>query len=247
MNKFIIAFFALQTVILSSFILISATFSEQNSYVPVGTVIYSVLEPNVFLKNNKDWRLLDGSKIETNSQLSKMTNDQELPDTRGVFIRSSNINGIGKDFFDRKPKTFQDWATAMPSSNMKFLDNHRHQLLVFGGGGYFNERMQPPKPNFNESEIFETVIISKDNKSNRNLNNALLTVSGRFNYENLKDNIPKDNLPNNINLGNNHQFKYFLRNLPGNPNVDNWQTHATGGDKETRPINISLYTYVKIN
>ncbi len=58
----------------------------------LGSVQYSILEPNTFVQVNGDgWVLMDGRDIQ-GSALFGLTGITTLPDARGVFIRSMNEN-----------------------------------------------------------------------------------------------------------------------------------------------------------
>lgn len=58
---------------------------------PIGTVLYSILEPNVFKEvyGHEAWVLFDDRDIK-DSELSTLTSISKLPDARGVFIRGMN-------------------------------------------------------------------------------------------------------------------------------------------------------------
>src|SRR5690348_9809528 len=88
--------------------LIAVAFKENKSApadsMPVGSVIYSVLPPDVFVTANPSWRPLDGRKIETDWKLSGDLKSNSLdllggnlPNASGTFLRAMNYNNVGED------------------------------------------------------------------------------------------------------------------------------------------------------
>lgn len=176
----------LLAIVITSFIIFSFTKVGGNPDVivlettDVGTVKQSVLKSLPFNKNQTGtWVLLQGQELSQTSELFKILEENSeltiltkkdgkyyLPDARGKFLRSSNVNGVGRDpDSDRQVGSHQD----------DMLGKHRHSFNSHGaGGGYGN-------------------IVDGQSKQAININ-----------------------------------------------------TSYTGG-VETRPVNISLYTYIKVS
>lgn len=186
--------------------------------VPVGTIIYSVIEPNIFLKNFKSWRLLSGDTLDTQSTLKKYVNFKKLPDVRGYFIRSANIYGIGVDpELSRKEFNSQNFMTAPPRNDFNLVIegdlNHLHANHLFHG------EFEPTSPH--PKSVFDKTVLSY---------NAYLDLLSRINQR-KPGNFPKIN-----------SSEFAELSLP----LIKFDSQK-GGDVETRPINISFYTYIKIN
>jgi len=167
-----------------SFTLInSSVFQEELEN--VGIIKQSLLKPNQFNKTQKGtWVLLDGSLIEKDTKLFELLNENFdlnvlrlkdnkyfLPDASGAFIRSSNVNGKGKD---------PDKDRVVGSIQNDTIKKHEHEH--WGGTG---------------------------NKWYKNHD-----------------------------TGGNHPSEKFLSNV---------KTHNSFLGSETRPVNISMYTYIKIS
>lgn len=84
---------------------------QESDNTNIGDVKYSILPPNIFNETQKgNWVLLDGKPLSEETELYKLLEGKMsldilqkkqdahfLPDTRGRFIRSMNINGQGDD------------------------------------------------------------------------------------------------------------------------------------------------------
>ena len=63
--------------------------AEANQF-PVGTIVASLIEPNIFKRQFGDsWKLLDGANI-IGTKLSALTKKERLPDAGGKFLRAIN-------------------------------------------------------------------------------------------------------------------------------------------------------------
>ncbi len=94
----------------TSFLLLSLK-SPQNNIMDIGDVKYSILPPDLFNDTQKGrWVLLDGKPLsqeadlydflEGKMRLDMLTKNNDtylLPDAKGRFIRSMNVNGQGDD------------------------------------------------------------------------------------------------------------------------------------------------------
>lgn len=169
---------------------------------PVGTVIASVLEPNVFLSSgrNKKWHLADGSAVPLDSDYkatianTSVVDQDRLPDLRGVFLRGMNAGRAdGKqdpEGTTRKPGDFQNFATAAPRvpfsgvTDTSGEHNHTHQApRDYGSGAGDHARAKPDGSNTTSSSGEHTHAVTVSN----------------------------------------------------------------GGDAETRPANVALYFYIKVD
>lgn len=107
--------------------------NQSEDYYEIGDVKYSILPPNAFHKTQKgSWALLDGKPIAEDQKLYTFLEQEflldnlkdangnvNLPDARGSFIRSMNINGQGKD-----PQT----GRVVGSYQADALKTHKHAL-----------------------------------------------------------------------------------------------------------------------
>jgi hypothetical protein len=80
-------------VIVAAALLLGAASYRQPATMPLGTVVYSVLDRDAFLQaNGPGWELLDGSETSIDSTaLCREAHFCTLPDARGVFIRGMNL------------------------------------------------------------------------------------------------------------------------------------------------------------
>lgn len=115
---------------------ISQEHLRRDSRVPVGTVIQSLLAPELFAQAVGDpgsfdpsvskWVLADGEREIGSSEYGRLTSASRSPDLRGVFLRGINMGREG-EFRDpdgnRNPGHIQKFA----------LQNHIHQIPI----GYF--------------------------------------------------------------------------------------------------------------
>ena len=170
---------------------------------PPGTVVASVLKPQVFLRNgrNKKWRLSDASVIPPDSLYAMLVKEagieggDRLPDLRGMFLRGLNVgreDGRGDpDGVDRKAGEFQGGATKRP--NRSFVGNT-------GMAGRHTHTIEGAEPVLTGTE--------EDFQRNKRSRETETAPEGRH---------------------------YHTVEITG------------GGDAETRPGNISVYFYIKIN
>lgn len=92
-------------------ILLGFSRNQSDDYYEIGDVKYSILPPNTFNKTQKgSWVLLDGKPMAEDQKLYALLEQEflldnfkdangvyTLPDARGNFIRSMNVNGQGND------------------------------------------------------------------------------------------------------------------------------------------------------
>jgi hypothetical protein len=116
-------------------------------HMPVGTVIASVLKPDVFFQiyNREYWEPADGSLPPDNSHyriIQDHFNDNEhVPDLRGRFIRG--LNNLGGDNQDekngdpentRKVMSYQSDSTRIPEKvSLSHEKDHKHNVSLNAG------------------------------------------------------------------------------------------------------------------
>ncbi|MFL0147952.1 hypothetical protein V2598_06430 [Tenacibaculum maritimum] len=207
-------------LIIAFIIILLFSFNQpaSNETIPVGTVVYSILPPNFFESENPGWVLLDGRKIDDESKLSLMINSfsknkiKNLPNSLGVFIRSSNFKNTGLDPDSlRVIGSYQDDATKLSNSPMNSsgiakdsLSSHEHKALLY---------TSPAKRGNIHDYSTSKFIYTESNKS-------------PFRYSKTSKII----------MNKNGEHNHYVQTI-----VD------SGGDVETRPKNISLYSYIKVN
>lgn len=183
--------------------LLYSIYSIVNEFsIPTGTVVYSILPPEIFTNINEDWVLLQGQDMNPEWRISEFYHKDTLPNTLGVFIRCSNYNGLGID-----PESiaeigrFQAYATALPKTPFTIETNslsgdHSHSL------GY--------------------------------------TASSEYDGSVLQATAAKSLINRRIRP---HQSEYMLGGADG----EHFHNIIAKGDIETRPSNVTLYAYIKIN
>ncbi len=107
--------------------------NRMEDFYEIGDIKYSILPPNTFAKTQQgDWVLLDGKPIAEDQLLHTVLEQDflldtfkdangiaKLPDARGNFLRSMNVNGQGTD---------PDKARKVGSYQADALKNHKHPL-----------------------------------------------------------------------------------------------------------------------
>lgn len=169
-----------------------------------GTVIASILEPRIFLRDgrNNNWRLADASVVPPDSLYATLVVDasiegvERLPDLRGMFLRGLNVgrnDGMeDPDGNNRKAGHLQAGATKRPTTE-------------FGGttdmtGGHIHKV---------EGAISIRTAVGRGFQRNRKRADDMETSSSGKHIHSVS--------------------------------IDR------GGDAETRPRNVSVYYYIKIN
>jgi hypothetical protein len=171
MKTTIYSFVALASILT----IISFSRNEIKSVGAIGDVKYSVLAPEKFREENGNgWVLMDDKVPVIGSDLNKKHGITEIPDVRGLFIRSLNLTRSDK-------KTDQ------------FFNENKRQRLV---GEYQSDTLKSHNHKYKSS--------------------STKPVSGKGSWS---------------------QFAWD----PAEYISDNY------GGLETRPKNIALYTYIKIN
>lgn len=212
----------------------------QNTELPVGTVLYSILPPEAFLQENgKDnWMLLGGQPIKETDSLYKtlekyhlqgiLGEENRLPDARGKFVRSMNHQG-GDDEPNRVVGSPQGDLTRMPDSAFR-SQNVFNNVNTIEYSAFVN------KPS-----------IARDEEKNPNLylKKGPGLTNGKVLVAQFKSPQEASVHPSRIQayIDRRHSILGISTlNARTTPNVE-----IHGGDAETRPKNIALYTYIKIN
>ena len=211
------------TLIISLFMLSSFFYRQDNKdEVPVGTVIHSILPPEYFLAENKGWVLLDGRKLEDSklSKLIKAYSEEEidsLPNGLGTFIRNANYNNRGID-----PDTLRKIGTYQKDATK--LPNKDMKAK-----GLASDNLS------NHSHSFEK----------RKIINAGLSAYAGQNVANSQ--VRNYDHQSALTANSKEKFKHYLKTNDGEHGHSVKVVVNEGGDSETRPKNISLYAYIKIN
>lgn len=129
------------------FVLLAFT-NQTNEYFDVGDVKFSILSPDVFNQTQSGtWVVLNGSNLPEDSDLylllsdnlkledlPKAGNNIVLPDVRGKFLRSMNINGEGDD-----PEKFRKIGSYQDDR----IIQHQHTGYFPVNSGFSFEHHQP--------------------------------------------------------------------------------------------------------
>jgi len=176
---------------------------------PVGTIIASMLEPNLFFEvySRHHWAPADGNEAPNGSHYYKIQSrykaTTKLPDLRGKFLRGLNNLGTssvspskGDIATDRKVGSYQRDTTKLPNRNFIVSSNGNHSHTMGRNGA-------------------DTFSMAPGGASQR---------LAHFSTDSYGGGLKKSTDQNGA------------------------HTHTIrGGDPETRPKNVAVYFYVKIN
>lgn len=205
---------------------------------PVGTVIYSVLPPQAFLRINEGWAVLDGTALNPDWELSKKINsnnlqilDGKLPDASGMFLRAMNYDNIGADPEKRSVGSKQN-------DNFK---SHRHYLDIESETAESDHTH-----NYNSEFINYTLEYNSDQNyyTNHAHNNAEPTW---LYYSKITKWDYKNDYNRSVTGSGKHKHKITYKGFTENASAKIGEKETYIGDVETRPKNISLYVYIKVN
>lgn len=214
---------------------------------PVGTVITSTLEPVIFFQiyDRNHWFPADGSEAPKDSDYYKLKKafgqgNTKLPDLRGRFVRGLNNFGtasqdpeVGDPETNRSVCSFQNYATAKPlgTDNQFQAKNsgiHNHSGNT-GSSGQHSHLM-------NAAGSHTHNICGTGQESGWGC-----AENGTGDpYHGIR-NDPAGQHSHSINENGGHTHSLTTSNN------GNHQHRIDGGDVETRPRNIAVYFYVKIN
>ena len=203
----------------------------------VGDVKESMLDPTSFIALNGDsWVPLDGTDV-TGSMYETITGNATVPDASGAFIRSvggaaDSVGVLQSDATAQNGLTVA-WGSANVTTNTSTVSwssanastsstSHYHRIFDNNQNGSVNN----PRTNTNGSEYMDKCVASSGTQPNAGKTN---TTGGGLTVN--------KNQWNSNQTAHSHTF---------NKNVLNTGQSWTG-DAETRPVNIALYYYIKVN
>lgn len=190
---------------------------------PVGTIISSMLKPEDFQINLTPgiWVPADGRPYQ-DSQYFKLTGELTVPDLRGMFVRGLNL--------------FEE-GFAKPASEPKDTDDSRK------AGKLQLDTTRNPRINGFQIAIGGDHSHTTSGESNPHTHTASTTARTEGGPNTFGDGNERGMKPHgSTNIGNNTAG--HSHNIP----ISGAHQHTlTGGDSETRPINVAVYFYIKIN
>jgi len=140
MKTTIYSFFALALILT----IISFTKNEIRSEGAIGDVKYSILAPEKFREENGNgWVLMDDKVPVIGSALNKKHGITEVPDVRGLFIRSLNLtrNDKKNDQFskekNRQRLVGEYQSDTLKSHNHRYKSSQGHQVSAKGSWSQF--------------------------------------------------------------------------------------------------------------
>ncbi len=209
--------------------------------VPIGTVIYNLIPPDEFLNDdqNRGWVLLDGQPMDPSWELTTRIQSEydyslfehlkdSLPDARGYFLRAMNYNGEGIDTWkDRK----------VGSQEKDFIKKHTHKY-----SGNIKGKTQSKGRHSHNVEIS----VSKFNTSKYYTARRPGSITGDWDnsshgiYFDPNSEVETSSYWDNSSATGSHSHSIDL-DYSGTT-----KTHS-GWKSETRPKNVGLYAYIKVN
>lgn len=206
--------------------------SNNNNDLPVGTVIYSIIPPTQFLQANKGWAKLDGNTIDQNSELFHMMQETgilshlngKLPNGSGMFIRNMNYNSDGID-----PDKSRSVGLSQPDVLKSHSHPHSHALSISG-----TTSTNSHSHGYNDQYL-------DLNWKNLSWTSTACDCGGNgWSYSLIDNENSKYQSNSKLTSFESHSHSF---SWSGNTSLSNIST----GDLETRPVNIALYAYIKIN
>ena len=202
--------------------------SEPGDVVPIGTVIYSIIPPTQFLQANKGWVKLDGSPIDQNSELFSIIKETgilshlngKIPNASGMFLRNMNYSADGAD---------PDKSRNVGAVQNDAFKKHTHSINI---DTYTDSRDLPFDDSYTQVD-YQSWYREKDTPHDHP-GEGLTPV--RFDWCNIT-NVSYPSVHRD--LGHSHRLKWS--------GYSDDASSSYGVGVETRPQNIALYVYVKIN
>lgn len=178
--------------------------------VPVGTIIYSVLDETTFQDENdvsgdERWVLADGRSV-TGSTYESLTGNSNIPDLRGVFIRGKNYarsTGTGNPDGDL---TVGDYTTDRNKEHNHGITDgagglgHNHGITDLGHKHNFSNTIGTTSPRYDDDTDFSAYDVFGDTPLA--IQNALtgITVNNATTGITIQNDGSTDNAPRNITL-----------------------------------------------
>lgn len=242
--------------ILTVLILGSSFFNSENrleSNGTIGDVKYSVLPENRFIQLNNGWVLMDGRDV-TGSKFHRITGFSSIPDGQNQFIRgmggnfdetNKELNGsprtVGSQqiFSTAKPKRYFWGVTGKIDRKGKSSEEFYADTDFDYNATWLLQSNNKRKLDGGHKHKFKDAFYSETASHNRGFQ---IYPGDRNNKRGLKG----ESDSNNSRWYFDSYTDQELLGEYGNGHVHELIVYK-GGDRETRPSNLSLYTYIKIN
>ncbi len=222
--------------------LMSTTTQTRVTEVPLGTVILNMIPPEIFLaeEENKGWAFLNGQQMDKSWELTARINSEydnsifehlreKLPDARGQFLRSMNHGGYGLD-------TWKDRKVGVSQKAWLKKHNHDFKVSVNGktkSGGSHNHRVGINHFELNPDRQYSHPIASMNGGAyDRSRWVAAVPKNKDFLMPFFRSEITDHN--------GTHQHSFSFNYRGTTDFQDKWGT-------ETRPVNVGLYAYIKVD
>ena len=203
----------------------------------VGDVKQSMLDPTAFaLLNGNGWVPMDGSDV-TGSVYETITGSSTVPNAAGAFIRSvggaaDSVGVLQADTTAQNGLTVQ-WASANVTTGTKTVSWASANASTSSTSHF---HVQSSYPNSGGTQSIYGITDSTNGKR------------GAWNNSSTSNKGDRTNTTGGGLTVNKNQFN---SNQTAHSHTFNKNTLNTGqswaGDAETRPVNISLYYYIKVN
>jgi hypothetical protein len=205
--------------------------NQSSSNLPLGTVIYNILPPEIFLESEegKDFALLDGREMKPSWNLTQYINNElsilqhlndTLPDARGMFIRSMTYNDERVISKERKVGEIQNDAIKEHRHSFSFQvnndGNHSHDIV-------FSDQMSSPVSFYQIPSRAEAFVPNEYVPAFKQKGDGVTYHDQMTQWESTDS-------PGT-------HSHYYSGDTEKN----------TGSKSETRPKNIAFYCYIKIN
>lgn len=222
--------------------LMSTTTQTRVTEVPLGTVILNMIPPEIFLaeEENKGWAFLNGQQMNKSWELTARINSEydnsvfehlreKLPDARGQFLRSMNHGGYGLDTWkDRKVGVSQRDYVKKHTHNYSFKINKSTRSQ---GSHYHTFDVNHSRVNF---DGFNTVATTAQAFSSNRWLGYITGSKGNINGQ------VNNTLYGATDRDGSHSHSFSINHSGTTSHQKEWKT-------ETRPVNLGLYAYIKVD